>query len=59
MRKVITSSSDEEKDDKEEWNNGVTLVGVIHSSGQGTTIDSRSGSLGPGFYHWNDNGEYA
>lgn len=39
MREEITSSSDEEDEGKEEKKGGETLVGVIHSDGQGATID--------------------
>ena len=59
VRKKITLSSEEEENDKEEDNDGEILVGVFHSGGQITTIDSGSCSLGPNFYHWSNNGEYA
>jgi hypothetical protein len=59
VRKKITSSSEEEDNDKEEDKNGEKLVGVVHLGGQRTIIDSRLESLGPNFYHWGDNGGYA
>lgn len=58
MKKEITSSSDEGESNEGE-KNGETLVGVVHSGGQETTIDSRSSSLGLDFYHEGDNGEFA
>ena len=59
VKKEITSSSEDEGDDKNDDKNGETLVGVVHSSGHGTIIDSGSGGLGPSFYHYGDDGEYA
>ena len=59
MREEITSSLDEEEEDKEEEKKSETSVGVVHSGGQRATIDVGLGSLGPSFYHWSDNGEYA
>ena len=41
VRKESTSSSEEEDDDKEGDKNGEALVGVIHSGGHRTIIDSR------------------
>jgi hypothetical protein len=58
VRKKITSSSEEEDDDKEGDKTSEALEKIVHSGGQRTIMDSRSGSLGPSFYHWDDNGEY-
>ena len=59
MRKDISSSSDDEVDDKEDKDNEEALVGVAHLDGHRKIIDSGSGSLGPSCYHYGDNGEYA
>ena len=34
-------------------------MGVVHSGGQRTTLDSRSSTLGHSFHHEGDNGEFA
>ena len=59
VKKEIATSSDEEKEDKEEDGKNETLVGVVQSGRQDTKTYIRLGHLGPSFYHWNDNGEYA
>ena len=41
VRKESTSSSEEDDDDKEGDKNGEALVGVVHSGGHRTIIDSR------------------
>ena len=59
VRKEIDTSSDEEKENKEEDRKSKTVVGVVQSDSQDTKIYTRLGHLGPNFYHWSDNGEYA
>ena len=59
VRKEIITSSNEEDEDEEEEKKSETLVGVIQSCNQGATIDIELGHLGPSFYYWSDNGEYA
>ena len=48
IREEIVSSSEDERDAKEDGKNDEALVGVVHS-----------GSLGPSFYNYGDDGEYA
>ena len=50
---------DDENDDKEDDKNDEALVGVVHSGGHGGFIDLALGFLGPSFYHYGDNGDYA
>ena len=59
VRKEIASFSEDESDDREEDKNDETLVGVVHSGGHGKIINSGSDGLGPSFYNYGDNGEYA
>jgi hypothetical protein len=58
MKKELCLPSEEEGNDREKDENGEALVRVVHPGGQRPIIDSGSGSLGPSFHHWGDNGEY-
>ena len=51
MIKEITTSLDEENEDKEEDGKSEISVAVVQSSGQYTETDTRLGHLGPSFYH--------
>ena len=59
MRKEIATSLDEEKEDNEEDGKSEKLVGLVQLGGQDTETFTIVGHLGPSFYHWSDNGEYA
>ena len=59
VRKKIASSLEDASDDKKDDENDEALVGVVHSGGHGKILDSGSGGLGPSFYHYGDDGEYA
>ena len=59
VRKEIASSSEDESNDKNDDENDEALVGVVHSGGHGRILDSGLCSLGPSFYHYGDDGEYA
>ncbi len=59
MREEISSSLDGEEENKKEEKKSETLVGVFHSSNRRAKQDAYSCSLGPSFYHWNDNRECA
>ena len=59
VRKEITSCLKDEGDDKNDDKNDKALVRMVHSADHGRIIDSGFGFLGPSFYHYGDNENYA
>jgi len=59
MKKEMYLPLEKEIDDLNENEIGKALVGVVHPEGQRVVIDSGSGSLGPNFYNYGDNGDYS
>jgi hypothetical protein len=59
MKKEMYLPFKEEGDGMNNDEIGEALVGVIHPDNQRINMDLGSGSLGPNFYHYGDNGNYA
>lgn len=59
MKKELYLPSEEEGENHVKDDIGEALVGVVHPEGRSTIMNSSSGGLGPRFYHYGDNGEYA
>ena len=59
MKKELYLPSEELGENKVKDSLDEALVGVVHPKGQSTIVSSSSGSLGPQFYHHEDDGEYA
>ena len=59
IRQEIALSSEDEGEAKKDGKNDEALIGVFHSGGHGRIIDTKSGGLGPSFYNYGDDEEYA
>ena len=59
MKKELYLPSEKEVESKVKDDISKALVGVVHPESQGTIVNSSSGGLGPRFYYYGDNGEYA
>ena len=59
VREEIDSTSKDEEEDKKEEKYDDALVGVVQVDRDRVRNESSSGFLGPNFYHWNDDGEFA